>query len=194
MSKNVLFYFTASYPFDKGEQFIVDEIFELSIYYDEVVLFPASNKNDIARAIPGNAKVSSLIYSRMHKHDISVRKHLKLMISVLLLELFNSGSFGYVFKTMRTQLSYLKQAVGIGNSIQEVASEYKGDTISYYSSWMDLNTLSLALLKKQNIINQFSFKMRGFDLFDERRTGGYMPFRYFNFKQAHKALTMSKKS
>lgn len=192
MHKTALFYFTASYPYDEGEQFIVEEISMLAEHYDKVVLFPAANKNDVARDIPKNAEVCDVIHQTMHKHQGSFRRHFLLMVSVYLYELFRSGKFGYVLRSTRLILSYIKQGIGNGSEIVRIINKYEGYKISYYSTWMDINALSLALLKKQGRIHSFTFKMRGFDLFDERRKGNYMPFRSFNFKQCRYALTMSK--
>jgi glycosyltransferase involved in cell wall biosynthesis len=68
----------------------------------------------------------------------------------------------------------------------------KNASCSFYSVWMDEGALMFAVLKDKNRISDFVFRLHGYDLYDERRTGNYMPFRYYNFQQAKKIFIVSK--
>jgi len=62
-------------------------------------------------------------------------------------------------------------------------SEIKDNSI-FYSFWMNDWTLALSILKHKKIIKTFIFRCGGFDIYDERHKGNYLPFRYFVYKNA----------
>jgi glycosyltransferase involved in cell wall biosynthesis len=62
----------------------------------------------------------------------------------------------------------------------------------YYSFWMDEGAMIYSILKDQKVIPDFVFRVLGYDLYDERREGHYMPFRYLNFKMTRRIYCISR--
>ncbi|MEO9530979.1 MAG: glycosyltransferase [Crocinitomicaceae bacterium] len=185
---SVLLYFTAQYPFGVGEQFIVNEIEGLSRKFDQLLIIPFDCSKGDARKIPENCELIEL------KTDEGNPKKMLQILQILFSELRKCNNKRYFLKNLRFFYSSLIQANSLANRIDKLIDQTKEKRCEmyFYSTWMNENALALAMLKKRKRISNFSFKMRGYDLFDERRPGGYMPFRSFIFNQADGILTMSK--
>lgn len=190
-NKSALLYCTAAYPYGLGEQFIQNEIDGLCTKFDKVYLIPFDTSEKLHKTIPENCEIIDLNKDTTQSDK---REMYFFFCTILLKEIIFSKkgrfilkNFKFLFGDLRTSYAWSKKMEKLINSVTE-----EGYQISFYSSWKDQNALSLAILKKLKKIEGFSFKMRGYDLFDERRPGGYMPFRRFIFNQADCILTMSK--
>lgn len=62
----------------------------------------------------------------------------------------------------------------------------------HYSFWMNDGALSLSILRAKSKISGFGFRVNGYDIFEERHAGNYMPFRYFNYKYVNRVYVLSK--
>lgn len=189
-ASEVLIYFTAKFPYGKGEQFVENEVIGLSKKFKTIYLVPFGGfEEENIRILPKNCTIVPKIRAN---HPASGLNTIIQLIRILTTEAFRSGKLFFILSKFRFFLSQLKQADELAAAIKAWQDEQDiPKQVHYYSSWMNEHALALALLKKSGQIPAFSFKMRGYDLFDERREGGYMPFRRFIFKGAKSILTMS---
>lgn len=188
---STLIYFTAKYPFGHGEQFIKNEIDGLCAKYQKVYLVPFDTSEDLNKSIPQNCEVLDV---KLQQDKKAIKNKYLFYFKIILSEIFSSGKAVFILKNLRSLQSELKSAYKWSCIIEQVINDQveESTSLNLYSTWMNENALALAILKRTNKIGGFSFKMRGYDLFDERRAGGYMPFRKFIFSQADSVLTMSK--
>ncbi|MEX1002110.1 MAG: glycosyltransferase [Crocinitomicaceae bacterium] len=187
--KKSLVVVTAAYPYDTGEEFMDKEIAEATKYFDKILIYPLENSNNLARKIPAGVEVRNCL---CNKKFPTIRKKWTEMVSILLLELIKSGRFSFVLKNTKSLLRALYQCSQMAHLLSTDLKKSELGQIHFYSVWMNLGATTLAILKKRNQISNLVFRLHGYDLFDERREGNYMPFRVFNFKWANRVFVLSK--
>lgn len=191
MEQKTLYMLSISYPYGKGESFLYKELKELSRYYDRIVIIPEHKKPGEARWVPANAVVDHCLAERgtaVSRKDFF--KGFSTVFAVLMTELFKSGKFFYVLKKSKLLSHYILMAKAWAEVLQKKYTFTENDVI--YSVWNDEAALCCALLKRQKKIPAFSLRLHGFDLYDDRRDGHYMPFRSFIFKYARRVFVVSK--
>ncbi|MCX6296974.1 MAG: glycosyltransferase [Bacteroidetes bacterium] len=189
MKKKHIHIISENYPFGKGEQFFEKEIFELSKYFDRIYLFPLASEGEM-RAIPINVEVKLSLANANRKIATKTRlKNIFLLLTVFYFEFFYQAKKKIALKKIRSSVSSFLQAKILSEVFMEnVNSSYDN---YFYSFWMNDGALMFSILKYQNKISNFLFRVNGYDLFDERFEGGYIPFRYFNFRNAKKIVILS---
>lgn len=191
MKRKSIYIISATYPFGKGEEFVRKELIELSKHYDEIFLFPLKGSGE-QRSIPQNVKLnlSLLKTSRfVPKKNFFLQAYLLFRIS--LLEVIKSDKRIYFLSHFRTHANSILQAKILSEVFIKEIKKLDSTTI-FYSVWMDDGALLLSILHFEKKVKKITFRLHGYDLFDERRPGNYMPFRCFNFKQAFKIFILSK--
>lgn len=174
MNSNTLFLYTQNFPFGRGEVFIENELKIISKYFDKITIITTAT-GEQTKNLPDNIQVRSL----RAKERITFFRFLCIICSsVFLRELLNikktRGNFLYY-------LHYYNEALRRAEFIKE---ECPDDTVIHYSFWTDEWALALALLKRRNVIKNFSSKVHGYDLFEERYHEGKIPFRRFLISKA----------
>lgn len=187
--KKKLIAISETFPFGSGEQFFETEIFELAKQFDEIVLFPLSVKTG-KRAVPKNVSVNlslAKVSRQISKKDII--NGCLAIFSVLAYELLQSKRRKYIISKLKYFAGVILQARILGETLLKAIDQNEENF--YYSFWMNDGALALALLKSNGKINSFSFRVNGYDLFDERREANYMPFRCYNFKHVENVFVLS---
>ena len=187
----ILLYFTAQYPFGSGEQFIENEILELSKYYQNLFILPYEKISaSHTKTLPENITIIHLPKKGKYGNTLTLISNPLLVFQILLAELTQSKWF-QIIKKIKTTLIEIANAIHTAHAIQEISKEISSEIPHYYSTWMNEWALALSILYHKKKIDNFSFKMRGYDLFDERRTNQFMPFRKFIFNNCSSKMTMS---
>lgn len=191
--RTVLYYFTSYFPYGFAEQFIENEISELASKYDEVVVVSLHGlESTHDKKLASNVRVEKARMELAAIKEVSILTNIKIISAIVFSELSSENAFKRLFK-LRSLLSQIRFALKLRAYILKISAQNSGSGISmsYYSTWMNEWALSMAILYQQKGIDKFTFKMRGFDLFDERRAEGYMPFRKFIFANSSCRLSMS---
>lgn len=189
MQEKKLYIISESYPYGNGEQFFEKEVLELSHYFNEILIFPLKIKEE-RRTIPQNTKVDhSLATASRILAKKTILKNFFLLISVFLTEFANTNRKLFLLKNLRSLINSCLQSKQLSEILEKKIST--SATNYFYSFWMNDGALILSILKKQKKIPKFLFRVNGFDLFDDRREGGYMPFRSFNYKHADHVVVLS---
>ena len=180
---------TATYPYDVGEEFMYKELKEASKYFERIIIYPLEKPSQELRYIPENAIVSDILCD---KKFMDTKKQWGLLLSLFLQELSASGRFWYVLRNALKLLSSLHQCDMKARLLQGELESKKLNDPYFYSVWMNDGATILGILKRKGFINYYVLRLHGYDLFDERRDGNYMPFRTFNFKWTNRIFVLSK--
>lgn len=176
------------YPFYIGEDWMYKELKEASKYFDKIYLFPLVKKDSQVRWIPENCE---LLESFIDIRTQSFKFNYTLNFKTITHELLKSSKRIFILRNIKLLLhtSFLSQ-IKSEILIKEL-TRLKCQNPYFYSVWMGEGSLALSFLKQKKLIDNFVFRLHGYDLFDERRPGNYMPFRNFNFKHADKIFVLS---
>lgn len=191
-SKRNLIMISQTYPFGFGEAFLEREIEFFSREFNKVVIYP-SNKIENLRTLPAGVELNEFIINRDKKIKWSYYfKKVFLIWSILSKEFIHSNSKWYILKNAKKLTSTLIIQEKLLEDILSKQQNFFGKATNYYAVWMDEAAILLALLKRRKLIDNYVVRLHGYDLYDERREGGYMPFRYFCFKYASQIFVVSK--
>ena len=186
--KNDLYLFTAKFPFGTGETFLENELPVLTRRFSRIYIIPFMAAGE-PRSIPANAT----IIQRKHYEAGSMLKSIPLISTILVKEFLNTNSKTYFLSKTSQWVSFIKKAIANSRFINDVLAKSDND-YSIYSFWMNDWVLALSILRKQRKHPDFVFRCGGFDIWDERHEGNYLPFRYFNYSQTSAVLPNSRLS
>lgn len=181
--------FTANYPTGFGESFLNNELPHLAAEFEEVCIYPYAKKESIQQAFKGEQKV---VYHSDEKQETAIRLSDKILIfRILLIEWLGCSNKSYFLRHIRTFFATLKKAMVLANWI---GKQGLNEQDVYYSFWMNEWALALAILRKKGKPFNFVFRVNGYDIYDERHPGNYLPFRYFVYSQALRIIPLSETS
>lgn len=180
--------YTASYPFGFSESFLGNELEVLTQVIPEIEVYPYA---------PNGKKQETFVESILVKDEV-VKNRSKLKISqmllllrILLIEFMHTPRKAFFLKKLKRHVAIVKNAFQIADCLEKEGLEKE---VLHYSFWMNEWALALAVLKKRKKINSFVFRVNGYDIWDERHEGDYLPFRYFVYSQTSKIFALSKTS
>lgn len=184
-AKNILYLFTFEFPFGIREQYLEQEIEYLEKEYNLIKIFPHT-ENGKLRKISNKVQVELFPSGnkRIKKNVAREFNYLKIYFKEFW---FSKRKFKHL-TTLRTQRAIFKHAWLLAEFIQ---SKNIDRSSIYYSFWMNDWALALAILHKRGIIDNFQFRVNGFDIYDERSTFGFIPFRNFIYSRCNKIYTVS---
>jgi len=182
-------FFTAKYPYGNGESIIENELPITSKAFESVRIFPHffDLSTHPTRQINKNNEIFQL--SNYVNQKLSLKDYY-LIFRFFTSELFLTHKKRYYLKNYRRWLSYLKIAAKKSNELQNIENLF--DNAVNYSYWMNDWALVLVFLKRKKVINNFVFRCGGFDIWDERHEGGYLPFRGLIYKYANSVYPNTK--
>lgn len=170
-------FFTAVFPYRSAEPFIENELPIVARNVDGITIFPYINDPAaMRRFIPSNCKV---ILNNQKPYSLNFRDYL-LITKLIFSEFFLTSKKKYFLRNIRRWFSLLKSAFSTAKFLSTFPDLDK-QTICY-SYWMDEWALALTILKAKKKIPCFVFRCGGFDIWDERSPGGYLPFRGIIYK------------
>lgn len=177
-----LIFFTAQFPYGKGETFIENELPLLAGSFGRILIVTQANKDSQARSVPANIKIISipnqvpLRYKLMalagffspllQSEKAFIKNHIKLPLTKQILS---------------TMLGSYAQALHISDIIEKLISENgfnPGNTV-LYSYWMSNVAAGLGLYRLKTEKVRAVCRVHGWDLYFERHEPPYLPFRNF---------------
>jgi glycosyltransferase involved in cell wall biosynthesis len=173
-------FFTATFPYLDVEPFIENEIPVTSKKVNSITIFPylpGSDPNH--REIPSNC---AIIQRDEAQIKLSGREYLTL-INLITTEFYLTPKKYYFLKNIRKWISLGRKALVTARFLSALP-QINTQNICY-SYWMNDWALALTVLKMQKKISVFVFRCGGFDIWDERSDGGYLPFRSLIYKYAN---------
>lgn len=184
-NKKVLVLFTRSYPFGNGEEFIHEEVLQLSNYFEKIHIIPLEKTGKI-RSIPFNVSIINLNFKELSKIN-KADYFLFFLLTISNIRYFFQNNFIIQLSSLK---SFFLKSYLVTDWINKHDINYiKG--VVFYSYWFDEWATILSILKKKKIIEDFISKIHGFDLYEFRYKSNKIPFRKFQLKHVLKLFFIS---
>lgn len=179
--------FTATYPFEKGETFLENEIGFLSEAFEHVSVFPLWGEGR-QRPTPENVEVSPPLLPFVPKGNAKL----------VLKGLFN---FAPLFPLLRCFFSekayagkqklwdFLTAFLLVRSIYPKVVASIKPDDLLYFY-WGDKSAMVAPLLKRR-LDNKVIARFHGGDLYEEVKKSRYIPFRRLLFRNLDAAVPIA---
>jgi hypothetical protein len=190
-----LYLITEQYPYGAGEVFVHNELKVISRFFDNIYILPLNRKDKQVYEPPSNVHILDCLYStspKQHQLRKTLFANIFLVFKIVLLELIkNKGKRKYVWSKKKNIIIEICSAIDHSDNIHRLINTKtpEGSTI-LYSFWMNNGALIFSILKYKTNIGKYIFRVHGYDLYDERKPGRYMPYRYFNMQQCDNVYTV----
>lgn len=198
--KDCLVFLTKVFPFDKGEEFIEDEILMLSKNFEKVIIIATSTSDNAVqtRVTPENFEVYKINASRVKS---------KLPISAMKLFPFYSYDGCMTEKERleikgslkkRAYLTYFTSKANVvfneAKNILNKSNLSQYDNVTFYSYWFYDTALAAIKLRDNFDIQRKCAVSRahGYDIYTYRNSMNYLPLREYLLKNIDKVYTCSK--
>ena len=191
-----LFLFTESFPFGKGETFIESEIAVLSKHFVEIIIFPRNKVAEPARDLPPNVKVNFFdLYNQPYSRLKLVTQFFVPIVSIFIMQFFLSKHkikyLKYFSRYFNDLLNNYNRALRFDALLFRQRFKNGIDNFVFYSYWFDVWASVISILRYKKKINYIVTKTHGGDLFEERKTEGFFPFRSFYMSQIDSVVSVS---
>ncbi len=181
--------FTANYPTGFGESYLNYELPELLKYFERVSIECLEKKSEIQKGFFNIQDKVQVNYFAIEKRDSRLTFKDKMFVfKCVSLEFLHCSNKVFFIRKIRRFYANMKKAVLMSRQLEKLT--FDGELL--YSFWMNEWALALAVLKKRRKISGFVFRVNGYDIYDERHEGNYLPFRYFIYSQCKHIFAVSK--
>lgn len=171
MDRDILFLVTSSFPYGKGEEFILNELDYLNEAFNSIHII-SQNRDE---------KIDKQIDSRFMVHRIDKAKSLAYSQKLILLvkavkELIVSKKIKITLTNLKVLYVYLLKSKLIENKILQIIDQekYELDHVTLYSYWYDAASLAISTVKKKRVNVRTVSRAHRFDLYEE---GTIQPFK-----------------
>jgi glycosyltransferase involved in cell wall biosynthesis len=197
-SKSIII-FTETYPYQGGEQFLINDYYFLANHFDKFIVFPQLNVKDKftnqVSKLPKNIIVENLKVNCDSKSKINIAlKNYKLIFNLFYHELIKNPKRIAFLKDLKQNLALFFECIDIERSLNNYIAQNKIKNTVFHAAWMNKYALVLSISKYKQHIKHFSFRVHGYDLFYERTKNNYLPFENFNYAHTNKVILNSKYS
>jgi glycosyltransferase involved in cell wall biosynthesis len=186
-----LFLFTIHYPYGSGETFVENEIKVLSERFKTIYVFPISGSG-LPRQMPQNVKVAKWNDSYNYSGKNILKKNWLYFFKILIFEFLHSKDKIKIIRNFAEVRSGLLQNLARAEHLNRYIDQNNGIKPVYYTYWFDDWATVLGVLKSKQIIPHYLSRAHGFDLYSERRKGGFIPFRSFQLATVKKVFVVSR--
>lgn len=194
MSEKTIYIITDRFPFVGGEQFLYEEFKQLESKFERVIYIPLKRSENMI-SVGNNVRIETAL-ADLNLSAVSssiLLKYFRTTFSIILLEFIRNNGKRSQLKELKKNLVYLKEIYTRFEAFNKIISRSRQAEKSYfYSTWMNAGSLMLAISTKKKTIQNFSFRVNGYDIFDDRQESGYQPFRITNFKYCKNIIALSK--
>ena len=199
MSKNkTLVLFTNKYPF-ASEIFLVNELKVLGSYFERIYIIPSVEGKNITRYIPPNAQIVKeyakyLLIQNNKKGGIMALGLWVLIFCKYFLRQILKQPHRYLHpKGVKRIIQWLGRAYINQKWIEAFIKRENLDLSEtvFYSYWINLNSVALAMLKKRRKNITFIARAHGFDVYDERNPHPFVSWKFFVLPRLNKACLIS---
>lgn len=185
---------TESFPFGKREAFLENEIVVLAKLFESIDIVTLVPPSGDPRPLPANVSLPDF-HGDQNTYSGSriLLSETRLVVKILRREYQATQQKKYFRANLRKINSSVCHAVHKANLLAAMLPKIQEKTTRIYSYWMNDWALVCSILKMKKRIPGFVFRVHGFDLYDDRQPGNYMPFRHVNMDQTDWAVAVSKK-
>ncbi|MEO1050658.1 MAG: glycosyltransferase [Bacteroidota bacterium] len=181
MMNRTLVFFTASFPYGKGETFIESEILFLSKKFAKVIIL-TNGHGDKTRPIPSNVLVRHIPYNLSLKDKLY--SFSGLLSSIFWRELFlikKHYNLKITKRIISTALFSLFKAKKISLLLDSILKENNSDVLQtvFYAYWSNDMAVGLAYYRSKKSNVRCVCRAHRWDLYFDQSSIGYLPFRKF---------------
>jgi glycosyltransferase involved in cell wall biosynthesis len=179
---NTLCLYTLNYPYGLGEQFLETEIKYLSKSFNQIYIIPFQIFGK-KRHLPENTKVMKLHFELYPKSKIfgNIGKWPIYCLSDIIR-----------IKNIKNIVHLLFKISCYAESLYVFLEKNKITNAIHYTYWFDHYATLLSILRSKNRIQYFISRAHGYDLYNERREEGYIPFRKLQLQYVAKLYLISR--
>ena len=180
----VLFLLTSSYPFEKGENFVENEIRYLEKAFDKIFIICSIPQQQSVRYLP--AKSESISFKETYSFLEKFRSVKFIFSKLFWKEIFfihDSLKLPITLKKIKILSMELLKSFDLVDFLQKVIKEnkYNYNEIFIYSYWNDYKAISASLLKQKYPTIKTIARAHGWDIYFERNTENYLPLKSYIF-------------
>lgn len=188
-----LYLLSDNYPNGKGEFFIDNELKLISSYFSKVYVFvPEQKAYDLDRYIPENLEV---IEYQLNYTRLAAVTCLPYFLSSFFLKefLFTVKRLGIIqgINIVKIMIADLVRAKKLAAIVLRSLQIHSNGNSLIYSYWNDYKALSIALLKQRHPQLKCISRAHGWDIFAERQTIPYLPFKKFICEKLDQTYSVS---
>jgi glycosyltransferase involved in cell wall biosynthesis len=178
-SRSVLHLYTLKFPQGVHEAFIGPELHYLAKAYDIVKIFPWERTGEESILLPSNVQV---VFTGEQSNSQPLAAKLKLIGS-------NIFKWKYL-QGLRYHIAHLGKLISRKEELKAIIKQ-EGQ-LTHYSYWFDEWAVVLGLLSKDESIPGYIARAHGFDLYNDRHSLGYQPYRFLQENGLFKVFSVSK--
>ncbi len=174
MKNKTIFILTSEFPFGNSETFLENEIPFLTQTFEKVIFVPSKISGE-------NRGEKYSIEILKIKDQFNNKNRLKALFNTILIK----EVLGLIFKNkfslyrFRTAWNYLTRAIFLKSKIVDFIefNKIKKNECVFYSYWLDEKSLAISMMN-DGFKNNFKIsRAHGWDIYEERHQGNYLPFR-----------------
>ena len=177
---NRIILFTRKYPYGYHETFLDIELQYLSKEFEEILILPDQTDSNL-RDVPDNVLVdTTMSLQEMGKPRYFFRAVFSIYPRLFIREILNNFRYFLSARAFWRSLSYMEEAsrvICILDKLHEKGELDPGRTICY-TYWLRGQALGVSLFKKKFPELIFVSRAHRGDLYEERNSPPYLPFRY----------------
>ena len=188
MQRKTLILLTHNFPNQIGEEFLIDEIETISLYFDKILIVPVNSKLSESSLydLPRNVEVQSLNpFLKTTLNSKMIQSILRLMFH----EFFRISNRRLFFATLKFNLALLKQCYLKALFVKSLISMPKQTIV--YAYWTDDLATIASFTKALTPEISFVSRAHGFDVFEEQSKFKHIFFRSFQLEKINKLLSVS---
>jgi glycosyltransferase involved in cell wall biosynthesis len=178
--RKVLVLLTSSYPFGTGEPFLANEMVHLAAAFDEIVIVSNDTTSLPTWSLPTTVTCIREPYALDRWETLTsigglaspdVRADMDFLRRGLGMRLTHAR--------MATVLVTWAKARKFSRLIRDVAHRFPGAEVHAYAYWANDMAVAAALARREGWVHKAYCRAHGWDVYFERSTVGFLPFRRF---------------
>lgn len=190
--KRLLFLITPSPPSEPGEEFLSVEIPFLANAFEKVIIIHHSEKDHRKSQLPENFELLFLPYLPSTREKILALLN---VFTITFWQEFTQLLFHYKLLPTSHRLASILGALIVGRNLKRLIKQkskaYPDYKIYAYSYWCNFMAVGLALLKKSDPDFTCISRAHGYDVYFERNSLNYLPFRKFIYESLDRIYFIS---
>jgi glycosyltransferase involved in cell wall biosynthesis len=173
MSKT-LYFFTDQFPYGKNEAFIENEFPFLKQNFSKIIIIHSQNSNENSR-IQKDKKIKIVQLNTKTTFYTYIQPLLLSFFYLEVSKIILNSSFKEIITKIKIAFRSAQNGIKNYNQIKKIVD--KQDENYFYSYWFNDNAITVASLKKQFPTSKSLVRGHGWDVYFERNTANYLPFR-----------------
>lgn len=193
-NKRALILFTSTFPCGTGETFIENEFPFLLSGFEKIVIVTGNLTDEITRQVPDYVKVIRYPYEPSTKFKLySVLCFLSPDFWRELIFIISAPSVKFSIAVLKTMLEAFAKTIQTSLLLKKIVREesLSRNSLFVYSYWMNNNAIGIAHFSMLNPQVKSFCRAHGWDMYFERHSPPYLPFRNFILKNINACFCIS---